>query len=188
MNDFKDCGYSVTPILSTVELQGLRDRINKQIKKVVQDVDPQSHLLSKSSTDLLSQYHKFEFNNHSTHWIKTNRLLNCSDTTWFEQSESIQKLFDIFGCIRVSDEEKIGRSNYYWRLTRPYASDDIGPIHRDEWFWILNNNFDENLDGLKRIKVWIAIQTVQGKNGLIVQPKSHKREDIKWELEKLQQL
>jgi len=35
--------------------------------------------------------------------------------------------------------------------------------------------------GLGRVKVWIAVETAPGLNGLLVQPGSHLREDLEWE-------
>ena len=175
-------GYAISEILSSNELLELRSRINKQILNVLREVDPKTLDLIASADDALGMYHTIDSGNeHGSTWIKSNRMLSDEDTRWFEACESLKNLRKRFDCKCISDEENIGRSNYYWRLTRPLALEDVGPIHRDEWFWILNNNFNADLRGLKRIKVWIAIQTVPRKNGLLVQPQSHKREDLKWE-------
>ena len=61
------------------------------------------------------------------------------------------------------------------------AEKDIGPIHRDSWFWELNKNFPKPNFPFQRIKVWIAIETEFGKSGLLVEKNSHKRSDINWE-------
>jgi len=175
-------GYSISEILSSNDLLELRSRINKQILNVLREVDPKTLDQIASAGDPLCMYHTIDSGNkHGSNWIKSNRMLSEEDTRWFEACESLKHLRKRFNCKCISDEENIGRSNYYWRLTRPFALEDVGPIHRDEWFWILNNNFNADLGGLKRIKVWIAIQTVPGKNGLLVQPKSHRRQDLKWE-------
>jgi len=175
-------GYTISEILSSYDLLELRTRINKQILNVLCEVDPKTLDLISGADDPLGMYHTIDIGNeHGSNWVKTNRMLSEEDTRWFEACESLKHLRKRFNCNCISDEENIGRSNYYWRITRPHAIEDVGPIHRDEWFWLLNNNFNADLRGLKRIKVWIAIQTVPGKNGLLVQPQSHRRQDLKWE-------
>lgn len=177
-------GYAIERILSDDDLSGLRSRINQQLCSVLKQHDPKTALLFSNIDDPLKEYHNVmgtEYKNHGNNWIKSNRMLSKTDAEWFENTEGISRLRAKLGAVRISDEESIGRSNYYWRLTRPWAEEDVGPIHRDEWFWLLNNNFNEDLTGLKRVKVWIAIQTVPNKNGLLVQPYSHLREDVEWE-------
>ena len=75
------------------------------------------------------------------------------------------KLKSFFGEISISDEENLGYGNIYWRLVRPNEFSDIGPIHRDSWFWELNKNFPRPNFPFQRIKVWIAIETEAGKIG-----------------------
>ena len=87
----------------------------------------------------------------------------------------------LFGEIIISDEENLGYGNIYWRLVRPNKVEDIGPIHRDSWFWELNKKFPKPDFPFQRIKVWIAIETEVGKSGLMVEKNSHKRSDINWE-------
>lgn len=175
-------GYVIERLLSDEDLHGLRRRINAQIHRVLKQCDPKAASQIKNEEDPLSIYHLIKSQaKHGSNWVKTNRLLNEADSEWFENSNSIANLRSRLGAIRISDEECIGRSNYYWRMTRPMAYDDVGPVHRDEWFWILNNNFNEDLKGLKRVKIWIAIQVIPGKNGLLVEPGSQKREDLEWE-------
>jgi hypothetical protein len=181
---FDSAGYVIERILSDEELAGLRSRINVQIHSVLRQHDLHVESLLENEDDPLKVYHNLVGHaqkNHGSSWIKKNRILNEADAEWFENTEGIAHLRAKLGAVRISDEECIGRSNYYWRLTRPWAEEDVGPIHRDEWFWLLNNNFNEDLTGLKRVKVWIAIQTVPNKNGLLIQPYSHQREDVEWE-------
>ncbi len=175
-------GYVIDRILTEDDLLDLRRRINEQIKNILKQHDPEASCMIEDEADPLSFYHKLGARpEHGTTWIKANRLLSEQDSEWFENTASIKALRESLAAVGVSDEEQIGRSNYYWRLTRPSAGEDVGPVHRDEWFWLLNNDFGHNLTGLKRVKVWIAIQTEQGMNGLLVQPGSHKREDLVWE-------
>jgi hypothetical protein len=177
-----DPGYVIDRILNEDDLLGLRRRINDQIRRILKRHDPEASCLIEDEDDPLSVYHRLGPRpEHGDTWIKTNRLLSEQDAEWFENTVSIKSLRETLEAAGISDEEQIGRSNYYWRLTRPSVEEDIGPVHRDEWFWRLNNDFGHNLTGLKRVKVWIAIQTEQGMNGLLVQPGSHNRQDLLWE-------
>lgn len=182
MPPINSAGYAIERLLSDNELSGLRERINEQILKVLRQHDPQAALFLEKSNNPLSIYHQIgSRDKHGSCWIKKNRILGEAETEWFENTEGVTQLLSKLGAVRISDEEGIGRSNYYWRITRPSAQEDVGPIHRDEWFWLLNDNFNEDLTGLKRVKVWIAIQTEPGKNGLMVQPYSQQRKDLDWE-------
>ena len=84
----------------------------------------------------------------------------------------------------VSDEDNLGRPNIYWRLVRPQEKGDIGPLHRDSWFWELNDDFPTPKYDFYRLKVWLPIFTEIGLNGLLLEPFSQKRVDIKWSGEK----
>ena len=93
-----------------------------------------------------------------------------------------QSLKDIIGNFIISDEESLGYGNLYWRIVRPAEQNDIGPVHRDAWFWEINDEYGMDREEYnKRVKIWISIVTENGKNGLMVEKYSHKRKDIKWE-------
>ena len=177
-----ESGYSVCRIFSDSEVMSLRNRINTQIVDVLAKYDSEAYRLLKKEDDPLSVYHKLgSKESHGSTWIKANRILSDEDTAWIESTAGIVALRNSFGSSKTSDEELLGRGNYYWRLTRPGATDDIGPMHRDAWFWELNDNFGHDMSGLGRVKVWIAVETAPGLNGLLVQPGSHLREDLEWE-------
>ena len=99
---------------------------------------------------------------------------------WFQQTKFISYLRTIFPDLIVSDEENLGYPNFYWRLVRPNAASDVGPVHRDSWFWQLNSDIFPSYSSYSRIKCWVDILTAEGLNGLLVEPNSHKRTDIIW--------
>ncbi len=113
-------------------------------------------------------------------WSKVSRILPPSFEPWFSNTSFYKKLEQDFGEFSVSDEEHFGWPNFYWRIVRPNQTSDIGPLHRDSWFWKLNKSFKRPPYNFKRIKVWIAIITEPGLNGLLLEEYSHKRKDIKW--------
>ena len=101
-------------------------------------------------------------------------------TEWFLRSQTFEKLNDTWDIDCISDEEFLGYGNIYWRLVRPNKKDDIGPLHRDEWFWHLNKDYPKLGPKYRRLKVWIAIEVEPTLNGLRVEPFSHKRTDIEY--------
>jgi len=129
----------------------------------------------------IKDYEKLDLNNeHKKIWTKSNRILKEKAVKhWIDNSELISYLKAELGNIRISDEEDMGYPNVYWRLVRSNKKEDIGPLHRDEWFWILNDNYKDS-ESQTRIKVWIPLLTETGQNGLLVLPNSHKDESIKW--------
>ena len=175
-------GYETKKILSNEDLRELRRRINRQICKKIDNVYTNYSKGFEPEFDYLNVYHELSKQiDHKHIWPKANRLLSEEDTEWFLNTLSMRSLFEEQGSSLVSDEEIISRCNFYWRLTRPWEKNDIGGLHRDEWFWILNNNFGYREAKIERTKIWIAIQTEVGKNGLRVVPGSHNNEDIEWE-------
>ena len=92
------------------------------------------------------------------------------------------RLREAFGDFRISDvvygntlEE--GREELYWRLVRPFAASDVGPLHADKWFHESFGSSDYGMfpPGTTTIKIWTAIHCEPGKSGLIVVPDSHLR-------------
>ena len=57
---------------------------------------------------------------------------------------------------------------------------DIGGIHRDEWFWKINNQYKKPNYPYFRRKIWIPIYSEMGQNGLLVVPYSQLDEKIEW--------
>lgn len=174
-------GYVTQRILSDNTLETLKGKINRQIGRVLRIEDRDTYDKLKNSGNLMADYHTYaDAKKHGEVWRKQNRLLSEEDVRWFINTECISELLDSYDCQQISDEEMIGRPNIYWRLTRPNELSDVGPLHRDEWFWLLNDQFNVDMDKKKRIKVWIAVQCVAGLNGLLIWPGSQMNEDIEW--------
>ena len=174
-------GYSLAFKLNNDELQKIREYIYDQWIYRIQLLDKNLLKFIKNNQITLEDYHIISSKiDHSKTWNKTSRILPPSFSNWFFQSEFSDKLRQIFGEFSVSDEDFLGWPNFYWRIVRPNSASDVGPLHRDQWFWNLNPEFEKHSKDFRRIKVWIAIYTEPGLNGLLVEKGSHKREDIKW--------
>lgn len=152
--------------------------IQEQFLHTVQKEVPE--FVSEYFSAGLENYHKIHRSEHFEHnkvWHKGCRVLGPTAFSDIERTELFNDLKNVFGEFQISDEEKFGWPNVYWRLVRPGHS-DIGPIHADKWFWDLGHG--EMLEGFYRIKLWMALLTESGKNGLRVVPNSQLREDWKY--------
>lgn len=138
-----------------------------------------THILPKDDRELLSlpidRYHeKSERIDHKKAWPKKERMLSRELSQAFSDLEFFAVLHREFENFIITDEEGLGYPNIYWRLVRPNNPEDVGSIHADEWFWKLNNA--ETPQGVKRVKVWLAVYCESGRNGLQFIRGSHNRD------------
>lgn len=174
-------GFTLDHSLNNEELTIFRNAIHDQWLYRIQIENPQlaSEIIKKDIS--ITSYHKISNKlNHSSVWNKTSRILSPSFYYWFKESNFAKNLAKEYGEYSISDEDDLGWPNIYWRLVRPKANSDVGPIHRDAWFWTLNKNFPKPNYDFYRLKVWIPIYVEKGLNGLLVEPFSQLRDDIKW--------
>ena len=175
-------GFSSSESLSQDEYIIIENAITQQWTHRIDSVNPSlSAYIFDEKIDIKSYHLISPLLDHDKIWIKKWRILPSSFASWFYTSNFVDYLRTNFGDFIISDEEGLGWPNIYWRLVRPLQKGDIGPLHRDEWFWILNPNYLKPEYPFKRIKVWISIHGEPGLNGLLVESGSHKRTDIKWE-------
>ena len=132
-----------------------------------------------------SYYHEIsKYISHVETWPKTNRILPKEFVNWFLNSSYIQALSSEYGSLEITDEELIGFPNIYWRITRPRKPRDVGPLHRDAWFWEIDKLNGKRFPNFKRLKSWVSINVEAGKNGLLVVKASHKNKGLEWETTK----
>ena len=180
----KDDGFDTSLKLSRIDLNIAREHIYQQwLRTVISYSDNEFNYLEEINYPI-TKYHLLKINySHSNAFCKQNRMLSDSFCTWFAKTTFYQELKHNFGEFIVSDEERLGRPNFYWRITRPNEASDIGPLHRDAWFWELDRDYRFPYKDFKRIKVWIPLYVIPNQNGLLVSPRSHKEKNIKWETE-----
>ena len=174
-------GYVTYSLLEANEIDSIKDLILHQL---LANIGQHSLVLMR---ELEASKQPFEdYTNiipgemHSLIMPKSNRMFTPELSKLFE---SMCGPFDPQNnsCVKgISDEESIGRPNYYWRLVRPHSTLDVGPPHRDEWFWALNPQHLMPSTELRRIKVWVPLIVDKGKNGLLVSKKSHLSDNIDW--------
>ena len=180
-NVFDSPGYLVADALSDSDHSIALNFINDQWSNVILENYPLASSVIKADNISIFDYVKLlPLIDHNSLWSKSNRILPLDFVEWFQQTNFISYLRTIFPDFIVSDEENLGYPNFYWRLVRPNASTDVGPVHRDSWFWHLNSDIFPSYSSYSRVKCWVDILTSEGLNGLLVEPNSHKRTDIIW--------
>ena len=177
-------GFFTGFTLSSSDLVCLQQHVKSQWLSVIQRNNPDLYDSLSRDNVSLSHYHKYShLIDHQTLWPKSSRILPQSSLQQILDCQLFKYLADVFGEYSISDEDNLGYSNIYWRLVRPNQPSDVGPLHRDSWFWELNTSFPIPSYPFKRIKVWIALHVEAGLNGLLVSPYSHLRDDIHWSSE-----
>ncbi len=178
-------GFLITEGLNRAEYQEAVEHIREHWLSIIEQHYPDAGKIAREKNISMKEYMKIEsMLKHGELWTKKNRILPAKFYSWLHQTEFFAELESIFENLTISDEEGIGRPNIYWRLVRPNNRHDVGPMHRDSWFWELNKNFGEDLRGKKRIKAWIDIHTKINLNGLLVVPNSHRDKNIRFTAEK----
>lgn len=123
----------------------------------------------------LARYHEIaHLIDHGTLWPKRERILAAEAVAEIRRMSLLRQLEQAFGSFAISDEDDVGHEEIYWRLVRPNEPTDVGPLHADAWFWELGHG--STAAGLRRVKMWVAVVTEPGRNGLRVVPGSHRRE------------
>ena len=174
-------GFTLDNKISDYELNQFKKFINEQWYKRINQINPETASEISKKDIKIDNYHKISHTlKHEEIWSKSNRILPFDFVNWFNTSEFSRSLESNYGEFTVSDEDNLGRPNIYWRLVRPGYAEDVGPLHRDSWFWQLNDKFPKPTYSYSRLKVWIPIFTEKGSNGLLVEPYSHNRKDIEW--------
>ncbi len=163
-------GFYLGASLTDPELEILRGMITAQYIEHFQEFAPQS---AKEAARIgIENYHLLQHGfDHGTVWPKHARILPAERVGALKKMAFYQAIADDFGDVSISDDE------LNWRLVRPHAADDVGPVHADRWFWDIG--YGRIPEGWDRFKIWIPVFAEPGLNGLSVKPFSHLRNDWK---------
>ena len=161
VNDGK--GYD-TDALTAQELDRVRRMIAAQYLQTLGTVD--ANLSRRAAAVGIYEYHTLPLPfDHGTFWPKEKRVLPENTLTEFERMGFFQR-------IRAAlPSAEIYHDDLMWRIVRPNEPSDIGPVHADKWFWDAGNGSIST--DRERLKIWIAVYTESGLNGLTVKPHSH---------------
>ena len=135
-------GYSTEININRKELDTIRHFIRNQWLNTIKKDNPKiaDEICSRQLS--MNEYHLISENlNHSKIWGKITRILPSSFFYWIINTHFYKNLKEVFGEFTISDEEDLGWPNLYWRIFRPLCSEDVGPLHRDSWFWELNSTY-----------------------------------------------
>ena len=182
LEELSERGLSCRLSLNEAECNAIEAEITDHWREFYKRNDPKIYQRIVSERIGLAEHHQVSTSNRQSEWPKSARILSQSFTEWFVKSDFATSLKNEIGNFIISDEEALGWGNIYFRLVRPNQVNDVGPVHRDEWFWI--GNPCHSMQGRReRIKVWIPLISQLGLNGLLVEAYSHLREDLEWSLE-----
>jgi hypothetical protein len=162
-------GYFVDS-LSDAELAQVRAVIGAQYLANITRLQPD--LAERAREAGMTHYHTLPITfDHARAWPKAARLLDPSYVDDFSRMGFFGRVREHFGASAY-----ISNGELNWRLVRPQQASDVGPVHADKWFW--DAGYGEGLMpvGFDRFKIWIAIFTEPGANGLMIKPGSHHRD------------
>ena len=166
-------GYSLQLKLDAAERDILESAIRTQYLHRIRQHAP-NHIGWFESHPIGDYHLGSERLEHNRLWGKQSRTFNADVVAMIKSLDFMSVLAQEFGPFEISGESGFEKEEIYWRLVRPGQTDDVGPVHADQWFWDLGNG--EPPAGAARVKVWIAIMTEAGRNGLRIAPGSHRHE------------
>jgi len=166
INDGK--GYSLES-LTADELELVRGMIIDQYLERLGAVDPA--LRTSAARIGIEKYHTQAIPfQHSSFWSKEKRVLGEWTAPILEGMAFFRRIRALLPSARIYPDDLM------WRLVRPGAPDDVGPIHADKWFWDVGHG--SLPPGTSRFKIWVAVYTEPGLNGLSVKP--HSQTSDRW--------
>jgi hypothetical protein len=164
---FKGAGFVDTFKLSSEELRELKNIIQEHYLRRIEEEYP--HLVQEFAQKGIEDYHLLShLVDHNHLWPKQARLFNKVAAKKFRNFKFFHALENYLGKFEVIDYEGLGNEEFNWRLVRPNSPTDIGPMHKDSWFWNAINKESEN--NKERIKIWIPVVCEPGLSGLRVVP------------------
>lgn len=165
-------GFFTGFAFSDDELRRLREIIHGQwIRTIESNIGPE-RAMDFERVGITGYHEKSDLLDHQKSWPKVSRVLDARDVLEIRKMSLFMALEKEFGKFELSDEEDFGRELIYWRLVRPGAADDVGPLHADAWFWELGHGITP--PGCQRVKVWISIYLQEDVTGFIFVPGSHR--------------
>lgn len=163
-----EAGYCLEQ-LAPAELEEIRGFITDQYLGRLKQLQPGLVTLARERG--IARYHTLPITfDHGKSWPKTSRLLDPKHVADFARMGFFRRIRRQLGPSAIISHDELN-----WRLVRPNQPTDIGPIHADKWFWDAGYGYGSMPAGFDRFKVWMAIHTEPGANGLCVKPGSHRR-------------
>jgi hypothetical protein len=150
------------------ELTFVRGLITEQYLERLARLQPE--LVETARRIGIANYHLLPISfDHGSSWPKATRLLDPIHVKRFSEMAFFETIREQIGPTATISHDELN-----WRLVRPHQPNDVGPLHADKWFW--DGGYGQMPPGYERFKIWIAIHTEPGSNGLKVLADSHRRE------------
>jgi hypothetical protein len=180
---FGEQGYSTAFLIDDAELAFLRDAIREQWITRIEEVHPE--YAEQFRLGGIEQYHLLShLISHESLWTKDNRVLPKEVVSTLTDFNFMRRLRKEFGeTCRINDVTFFDGTTIphhpelTWRLVRPTVTTDVGGMHTDKWFHDIHATERQLFaDDEVTIKMWLAIFTEPGLNGLYVVPGSHRKQ------------
>lgn len=121
----------------------------------------------------LERYHEVSAHfDHAKMLSKLGRILSADAVAEIKKMSFFDYVREGFGEVYLADEDGVGHEQICIRLVRPGRREDVGSLHRDDWFWAYYNW--PVPAGENRTKVWTGICVDAPRNGLMLAPGSHR--------------
>jgi hypothetical protein len=173
-------GYWSGSLLTDAELTYIRGLIDRQFSKQIEELAPQ-HVAVFAGAGIQHYHLHSHLIDHAAAWPRRARLFPSDGIAFLLQSSMLRRLADAFGPIEITNEIGHAEPEIVWRLVRPDAESDVGPLHVDRWFWEVNQW--PIAPGRRLIKVWTMVHGEAGRAGLRVVAGSHRGEPVKYSVE-----
>ena len=154
--------------LTNDELAIVREMILRQYLDRLGAVS--SALRSEAAAAGIARYHTLALPfEHAAFWSKEKRVLPAATHAALARLGFFRRIREMMPSARIYGDDLM------WRIVRPDAAGDIGPVHADKWFWDAGHgSIPANT---ARFKMWTAVYTEPGRNGLCVKEHSHSSDD-----------
>lgn len=175
--DLFDLGFSVLD-LNKGELEIIHTMIERRLvclyKEWLRENPEEIKDFYAREHEFMEIYHLIVSDDFHNSLNKKKRTLPEDHSLVLNNISIISKIRAAIGECQVSDEHAWGYPEYYFRIVRPNAASDVGPIHTDGAFWDLHKEWLRPVGYQeKRLKVWIPVQFKFKKSGLAFIPRSH---------------
>ena len=166
-----DLGYGTGAGLNAEELEHIKAILLRKVADNAAQIDPEHGKLVAATP--IEQYHTIADRiDHAKMFSKAGRILSDADVKAIRQTSLFETVKNIFGEYTLSDEEGVGWEQISFRFVRPNVPQDVGFLHKDDWFWQYHNW--PVPEGKKRSKCWVGLVVDASRNGLGLVPESHK--------------
>jgi len=144
-------GFAVFAAFTPGELKRVRELIRGHYLRRIAQVAPQHEAAFRELE--MDRYHEREsLVDHAVLWSNEARHLK-------EEAEEEIRGMSLFQPLRRAwPAMRLNRHGMYWRIVRPGNVADVGPLHADEWFWLLDGGYDAAAS-LVRLLLGDAIST-----------------------------